>query len=66
MWEYIKAFDVLSSRRTAGFSINPISMSDIKAYLDIFGCEYPEIFIELLIMMDIEFLRYYNSKRKTK
>lgn len=63
MQEYILGFDILSSRRSVGFSVNPISMSDILSYIQIFGCSDIDLFVKFIILMDATFLKF-NIKDK--
>lgn len=62
--EYCSAFTVLSSRRTVGMALNPISLADIKAYVDLFGTpNYGiEIFVEMIGKMDAEFIALKTAK----
>lgn len=47
----------MSSRRTIGFSAeNPISMADIRDYIDVFEIENREMFMYLIAEMDHEYL----------
>lgn len=57
--EMVSAFNTLSSLRTSnGFGHNPISMSDIKCYIDLMGQPFYDVkvFIDLLIQMDTRYL----------
>lgn len=66
MIEYINAFDILSSRRQCGMTVNPISMSDIFAYLKIFGSTDAEVFVKHIITMDAVFLAHINKSEGPK
>jgi hypothetical protein len=41
---------------------NPISMSDYNAYLDVFPDPDPEMFMDIVGDMDMEFLRLRRPK----
>ena len=66
--EYIEAFYSLSSKRSVGFSAeNPISTSDIVAYLQLYPTDNVNLFVYLIEQMDIEYLNTkYGDKPKTK
>lgn len=64
MQEYIIAFDILSSRRSIGFSLNPISMSDILAYIQIYSTNDIDSFVKFIIIMDSTFLSYMAKSNK--
>jgi hypothetical protein len=54
----------LSSRRTIGFSAeNPISMADIRDYIDVFEIENREMFMYLIAEMDHEYLMTKYKER---
>lgn len=52
--EVSRAFEVLDGRRTYGFAANPIQLSEISAYIDLFGQPSMgvELFEQLLRIMD--------------
>lgn len=57
--EIAQAFNVLSKLRTSnGFGLNPISLGEIKAYIEIFGDPFDDthMFVELITEMDRTFL----------
>lgn len=58
------AYNVLSARRTMGFAANPIPLSEINAYLSIYGpISVPvDLFIDLLGAMDLIYLELTNGK----
>lgn len=54
----------MSSRRTIGFSAeNPISMADIRDYIDVFEIENREMFMYLIAEMDHEYLMTKYKER---
>ncbi len=66
--EYFKAFYLLSSKRSMGFSAeNPISTQDIAAYLELYPTEDTDLFVFLLSEMDSEYLDVrYKTRSKVK
>jgi len=64
MIEYITAFDMLASRRTNGMSPNPISLTDVQAYVELFGCSNPRDFVKFIILMDVVFLEVIRKAQK--
>lgn len=52
--EMVEAFRILSRHRTVGFEVNPIQLSEIRAFIEIYGepSMTVPIFIELLSLMD--------------
>jgi len=62
MHEYLKGYNVLSSCRSIGFGLNPISMSDIMAYLALF----PTYDIEAFVMVVKELDHYELSKKEER
>jgi len=66
MTEYISGFDVLSTRRTNGMALNPISLHEIESYIRLFEIEDSIIFIHFIILMDSEFLNYHNERINSK
>jgi len=60
-------YNILASRRTAGFSANPIQLSEIYALISLYGAPtLPiDIFIELIGTMDIKFLELSNGDKST-
>lgn len=56
--EVWRAFWILNSSRQSGFSIQPIQLSEIKAYFDIYGkVEDIDAFIEYIKHLDILFMK---------
>lgn len=65
--EYLEAFYFLSSRRTVGFSSeNPISMSDISSYLEMYPTDNRHLFVFLVGEMDSEYLQKRYGKKEGK
>lgn len=65
--EIASAFRVLSSTRSGtGYGPNPISLSDIKAYIDLTGSPWCDnvIFIELIYRLDRLYLKKSVDKPK--
>lgn len=54
----MSAYNILASRRTAGMSLNPIQLSEINAFIQIYGKPTlpVDMFIELIGVMDTRFL----------
>lgn len=66
VWE---SFWVLHNTRTVGFNgVNPISLQEIKAYIDLFSIEDISVFIEYICVLDREFLSWRDaeSERQSK
>lgn len=61
-----RAFSLLSSRRSSGFSINPISLESIAAYLNLFESYiFPnDIFVHFICVMDNAYLNKAANKQK--
>jgi hypothetical protein len=58
--------DLHNARSTNGFSINPISYSDMKAYFDLFDI-VPEVWeLELIKKFDSEIIASFAKQEKTK
>jgi hypothetical protein len=66
LWAYYRTFLTLSTRRQVGMAINPISMTDIVAYMDKFGTpeDDDEKFVAYIVLMDSAFLLVHNSRGK--
>jgi hypothetical protein len=62
------AFLLLSSTRTYGFSsANPISLTEIKSFIDIFGIKghaEKKTFIKRMRVLDNAFLNWHREKNK--
>lgn len=52
MREYIKAFEILNQTRQYGMGPNPIQLSEILAYLKLYGTDDQPAFIEYILKMD--------------
>lgn len=64
MQEYLEAFYSLSSKRSAGFSSeNPISTTDIVAYLQLYPTDNIDLFTYLISEMDSEYLQVRYSDK---
>lgn len=62
---YWEAFYVLTHSRQVGFGIGAIPLSEIDAYLRLYGIDDPEERDELVFFireMDMEFLAFHNRK----
>lgn len=60
----VSAFNTLSPCRTSnGFGRNPISFTDIRSYIELFGHPFSEAkdFVDLLSMMDGKFLELHKD-----
>lgn len=64
MGEYVEAFTLLGSKRPSGFGPSPISLSDIHAYVLMFGCSDLIQFIRLITDMDSAYLVESDKKAK--
>lgn len=64
MREYIDAFDVLSATRTYGMGPSPISLSEMLAYLSIYGSDDPHRLIRYVLKMDSAYLAAHTEKAK--
>lgn len=65
--EVAMAYNVLAARRSSGFAPNPISLSDINAYMDRYGePSIPvDVFIDLVGAMDLKYLELSNGNKPT-
>jgi hypothetical protein len=64
--EVVRAYDILASKRTYGLAPNPISLSDIVAFFELYGrpvCTTMEVFIELLGVLDIKTLELLSGNK---
>ena len=66
MFEYIKAFKLLSGRRSYGMGPNPISLRDIGDCIDLYHVEDFEEFIHIICEMDNEYLVKITEQQKKK
>jgi hypothetical protein len=61
--EIVNAYNVLASRRTAGLTVNPIQLSEILAYIQLFG--YPSVeldtFVDLIGVLDRRFMELQSG-----
>lgn len=67
LYGYWEAFFALHKARSAGFSVNPISLSGIAAYLAILGvcdAEERQEYLYFIQQMDQEFMRWMSEKNK--
>ena len=60
VWKWF--IDLNNSRSSNGFGVNPISYSDIKAYVDLIGIEIEEWELELIKRFDHEALNSYAKE----
>lgn len=65
--ELVLAYNFLASRRSIGFTPNPIPLSEIESYVKIFGTpSMPvDVFVELLGTMDVEYLTKLHGTHKS-
>ena len=63
MAEYVRAFGLMSAARTYGMSPNPISLSDLVAYTQIYEVDDLEEFIHLIQTMDKVYLKKVSEKK---
>lgn len=68
MKEYLQAFYVLNGTRQSGMGPNPITLTEMLAYLQLYGTEDKDAFIEYMLKMDASFLsvKAKQAERKTK
>lgn len=67
--EIASAYNLLAARRSYGSGPNPIQLSEILAYVEIFGCPVVgmEAFVELIGVTDVKYLEtvdHGNKQRK--
>jgi len=63
--EYCTAFVLLSSRRGIGMSAaNPIALTDIKSYIDLFGVPAygTFVFVDMMTKMDSKYIQLTAKK----
>lgn len=65
---YYEAFIVLSSSRTVGMATNPIPLSEMLAYCDLYGLDGDERhdFVYLIQSLDREYLNWVMDQSKKK
>jgi hypothetical protein len=61
--EVVQAYNVLAARRTSGLTVNPIQLSEIKAYLEVYGdpCVPVDVFVNLIGVMDLQYMELTNG-----
>lgn len=59
------AYNVLASRRTSGMAPNPIQLSEILAFMELYGRPSIsiDVFVELLGVMDTKYLELKSGDR---
>lgn len=62
MKEYLHAFRRLNRTRTYGMSANPISLSEIYAYIKLYGVYDQEAFIDYILQMDPVYMEVRAKK----
>jgi hypothetical protein len=66
MPKYVRAFDLLSSRREYGMGPNPINLLSIECYIRMFEVDDVEDFVTMICAMDMEFLLFQCKKSDAK
>lgn len=56
MQEYLAGFYTLNATRQYGFGPNPITLTEIGTYLQLYGASDPAAFIDHVLAMDVAFL----------
>lgn len=51
--EYVTAFMMLNTRRSSGMGPNPISLTEILAYVQLYEVNEPETFVRVMVEMDV-------------
>jgi hypothetical protein len=64
VWKWFT--DLHSARSSNGFSINPISFTEIKSYFQLIDIEPEEWEVQLLRKLDTEFLIAYSKEQSSK
>lgn len=64
MVEYLKAFDVLSATRQCGMGPNPIQLSEMLAYMQLYEVEDRDTFVHHILQMDKTFLEAVLAKQE--
>ncbi|AAX84917.1 hypothetical protein [Xanthomonas phage Xp15] len=62
MTEYLLAFQVLNQTRQVGFSANPIPISEILAYIQVYGASDPKTLVDYILEMDGAYLEMRAKK----
>ncbi len=60
VWRWF--IDLNNSRSSNGFGVNPISYSDIKAYIDLIGVEIEDWELQLIKQLDNEAMNSYAKE----
>jgi hypothetical protein len=66
MGEYLKAFNVLSSSRQYGMGPNPIQLTEILAYIELFGTSDKMSLIQYVLRMDEAYLTTKAKQQEQK
>ena len=66
MKEFIQGFKVLNQTRSYGMAACPINLSEIKAYLELYGATDPDAFIEYVLKMDEAYLGVKAKKASSE
>lgn len=62
MKEYLEAFRTLNKTRQNGMAPCPISLQEIKAYLELYGAYDITAFIDYILKMDVAYLNQMAKK----
>lgn len=63
---YLKAFYTLSGCRSYGMAANPISFEALNCYIYLHEIDDFEDFIEIMVLMDMAYLKKYTEIQKRK
>lgn len=66
MTEYMRAFNVLHATRQSGMGPNPIQLTEILAYLQIYGTDDVDRFVKYIQYMDNAYLEAYAKKAEAE
>ena len=66
MKEYLYAIRILNRTRQHGMGLCPISLTEIKAYLVLYGASDKEAFIESILQMDAAYLDVKAKQTQAK
>lgn len=67
MKEYLYAFKMLNqTRQVSEIGMGPISLSEILAYLQLYGASDPDDFVHYILLMDSEYLSIQAKKSASK
>lgn len=64
MAEYVEAFQLLTNKRSSGLGLNPITLSDMHAYVALVSCSDLAIFLRMISLMDETFMEEMAKKQK--